>query len=166
MTQQSKQQRRTAPWVWAAAALGVISASAVLGWQQWHAPAVNRIDATDPQLLAQGQAIYVRQCASCHGAQLEGQPDWRSRLPSGRLPAPPHDATGHTWHHPGQTLFEIVRDGVAKHAPAGYESDMPAFGSTLSDTEIWAVLAYIRSTWPADVQRRHAAMDRSARSAQ
>ena len=30
----------------------------------------------------------------------------------------------------------------------GYESDMPAFEGILSDDEIVAVLAYIKSTWP------------------
>jgi mono/diheme cytochrome c family protein len=72
------------------------------------------------------------------------------------MPAPPHDETGHTWHHPPAVLFDIVREGVQKHAPAGYESDMPAFGATLSDEQIRAVLAYIRSTWPDEVKRRHA----------
>lgn len=37
-----------------------------------------------------------------------------------------------------------------KYAPAGYESDMPAFGGILSDDEIRAVLAFIKSTWPEE----------------
>jgi mono/diheme cytochrome c family protein len=65
-------------------------------------------------------------------------------LPNGRLPAPPHDATGHTWHHPDRELFEITKNGPAGIAP-GYESDMPAFKDVLNDREIWAVLAYIKS---------------------
>ncbi len=81
------------------------------------------------------------------------------RLPSGRMPAPPHDATGHTWHHPSAVLFGIVKEGVVKYAPPGYESDMPAYAGTLSDDEIRAVLAWIRSTWPDDVKRRHAELD-------
>ena len=63
------------------------------------APAI-RLDTGDAQVLATGKAVYERHCAACHGANLEGQPNWRSRDPSGRLPAPPHDASGHTWHHP------------------------------------------------------------------
>lgn len=39
--------------------------------------------------IAEGEALYAEACAACHGAQLEGQPDWRTRGPDGRLPAPP-----------------------------------------------------------------------------
>lgn len=94
-----------------------------------------------------GQALYKEYCASCHGANLEGQPNWMERLPSGRLPAPPHDETGHTWHHSDEQLLRIVRDGLAAIAP-GYETDMPAFGGTLSDQEIEAILDYIKQNWP------------------
>jgi mono/diheme cytochrome c family protein len=69
-------------------------------------------------------------------------------MPNGRMPAPPHDESGHTWHHPDRVLFAITKDGlVPPHAPTGYESDMPAFAGKLSDEEIWAVLAYIKSHW-------------------
>src|SRR4051812_44995289 len=98
--------------------------------------------------LASGERLYLQHCASCHGAKLEGQPNWRERLPNGRLPAPPHDESGHTWHHPDAVLFSIVKNGlVPSNAPPGYESDMPAFGGKLSDTEIRNVLAYIESRW-------------------
>lgn len=100
-----------------------------------------------PEQIAQGQDIYAANCASCHGAKLEGQPDWKRRLENGRMPAPPHDATGHTWHHADRQLFTITKLGVGAVVP-GYESDMPAFGGTLSDAEIVAALAYIKSTWP------------------
>lgn len=101
--------------------------------------------------IAQGKAIYGTNCASCHGASLEGQPDWRRRLDTGRMPAPPHDETGHTWHHPDADLFKIIKSGLDAVVP-GYESDMPAFGGILSEAEITDVLGYIKSTWP-DRQR-------------
>lgn len=94
-----------------------------------------------------GQALYLRYCASCHGANLEGQPNWMVRLPNGRLPAPPHDETGHTWHHSDEQLLRIVSDGLAAIAP-GYETDMPAFGGKLDDQEIIAILDYIKQSWP------------------
>ncbi|MBR28199.1 MAG: cytochrome C [Rhodobacteraceae bacterium] len=94
-----------------------------------------------------GQEVYAANCASCHGANLEGQPDWRRRNANGRMPAPPHDASGHTWHHADRPLFTITKLGVGAVVP-GYESDMPAFEGILSDDEIAAVLAFIKSTWP------------------
>ena len=117
-------------------------------------PAGSRADAGDAELVAAGRRIYAEACASCHGAALEGQSNWRRRAADGRLPAPPHDASGHSWHHDDQTLFAVTKHGPAAIAGAGYSSDMPAFGQTLSDGDIWAVLAYIKSTWPGDVQAK------------
>lgn len=101
--------------------------------------------------LERGRAVYVEHCAACHGAHLEGQPDWQVRGPDGLLPAPPHDASGHTWHHGDDTLFRIVRDGMAALVP-GYRTTMPAYAAILSDAEIRDVLAWIRSTWPPRLQ--------------
>ena len=108
--------------------------------------------ANNPEQLALGQQVYAEACASCHGDDLEGQPNWRVRQANGRLPAPPHDETGHTWHHPDQQLFEMTKLGIEAIAPEGYESDMPGFADSLSDDEIWAVLAYIKSTWPDHIR--------------
>ncbi|MEY8828829.1 cytochrome c [Sedimentitalea sp. XS_ASV28] len=98
-------------------------------------------------MIVKGQGIYAENCASCHGANLEGQPDWQRRLANGRMPAPPHDETGHTWHHSDRNLFIVTKRGIGSIIP-GYESDMPVFEEILSDDEIAAVLAYIKSTWP------------------
>ena len=66
----------------------------------------------------------------------------------GEAPAPQHDESGHSWHHPDHVLFAITKNGVVPpYAPKNYESDMPAFGGKLSDGEIWEVLAYIKSHW-------------------
>ena len=73
-----------------------------------------------------GRQLYLTNCASCHGTSLEGQPDWMVRKPNGRIPAPPHDATGHTWHHSDEQLFRLTKEGLAAIAP-GYETDMTAF---------------------------------------
>lgn len=97
--------------------------------------------------VSAGQGLYAANCARCHGAKLEGQPDWMKRNESGRLPAPPHDETGHSWHHSDKQLFTITKFGLAAIAP-GYESDMPAFEDVLTDAEIRSVWDYIKNTWP------------------
>ena len=114
--------------------------------------------------LALGEKVYRQQCAACHGASLEGQRAWQRRLPNGRFPAPPHDDTGHTWHHPDEVLFGITKHGmVPPYAPPGYESDMPAFGGKLTDDEIRAALAYIASRWSGEVRKARAEMMRNRR---
>ncbi|HEY0857585.1 MAG TPA: cytochrome c [Albitalea sp.] len=122
------------------------------------------IDPKDAAQVARGEPLYRRHCASCHGAKLEGQPEWRQRKPDGRLPAPPHDASGHTWHHPNELLVNIVRGGlVPPWAPEGYASDMPAFARVLSDDEIRATLAFIQSSWPPEVWAARARMAQQRR---
>ena len=116
-------------------------------------------NAIDPTLVARGKVVYDEQCARCHGAKLEGQPDWRHRLPNGRMPAPPHDPTGHTWHHSDKQLFDMTKLGPSALVP-GYQSDMPGFADKLSDADIWAALSFIESTWPAEIRAKQQRMNR------
>lgn len=109
-------------------------------------------DASNRRLVSQGELLYEQQCAACHGINLEGQPNWRQRNDDGTLPAPPHDATGHTWHHPDQMLFDITKYGTTAFVGEGYKSTMIGFGDKLEDEEIWAVLSYIKSRWPRKIQ--------------
>lgn len=141
--------------LWTGGFVGTMAAAAVGGWLAL-APTAGA-DPGDQDQVARGRAVYADFCASCHGDRLQGQPDWKTRNADGRLPAPPHDASGHTWHHPDEMLFRITKGGIAAIAPPGYESDMPGFGEALPDADIWAVLAFIKSRWPADNLRRQQA---------
>ena len=108
--------------------------------------------------LSQGAALYAAHCASCHGAELEGAPNWQRRGPDGRFPAPPHDETGHTWHHGDQLLFDYTKLGgkatLAARGVENFNSGMPGFGDLLTDDEILDILAFIKSSWP-ELQRNH-----------
>lgn len=110
--------------------------------------------------VAQGEQLYQQHCASCHGANLEGQPNWRSPNRDGVLPAPPHDASGHTWHHDNALLFEYTKLGgrgaLAARGMKDFNSGMPAFEGILTNQEIWDILGYIRSTWPERAQEAQA----------
>ncbi len=108
----------------------------------------------DAKQVERGKMIYVKFCAGCHGINLEGQANWRKRKPDGKLPAPPHDETGHTWHHPDKMLFDITKNGLQPpNAPENYKTDMPAWKDMLTDEDIWAALAYIKSRWPDRTQK-------------
>ncbi|MEQ3749500.1 MAG: c-type cytochrome [Celeribacter sp.] len=118
--------------------------------------------------MARAEQLYQENCAACHGANLEGQPNWRSPGPDGILPAPPHDASGHTWHHDDAMLFDYTRlGGQEAMAREGlqFDSGMPGFGDVLSDAEIRAILDYIKSTWPARQRAAQAERDAAARQA-
>jgi mono/diheme cytochrome c family protein len=145
----------------AAAALGV---AWTVGEYLWRGPAATRLERADGATLALGRRVYDETCASCHGKNLEGEPNWRERKPTGRMPAPPHDDSGHTWHHPDAVLFGITKEGLVpgKYAPPGYASDMPGFGTVLKDDEIWAVLAFIASRWSERAREHQASVTRQA----
>jgi mono/diheme cytochrome c family protein len=108
------------------------------------------------QDISAGQQLYEANCGRCHGMKLEGQQDWTKRLPSGRLPAPPHDETGHTWHHTDEQLLKITLEGLAPIAP-GYETDMPAFAGVLTEAEVRSIFDYIKSRWPDRIRERQKA---------
>ena len=102
-----------------------------------------------------GKTVYMENCASCHGAVLEGQANWQQRDSDGYMPAPPHDVSGHTWHHPSSYLFLMTKYGIEKMIGEKYPNNMPAYENELTDNEIIAVLSYIKSTWPKPIQLQH-----------
>ena len=114
----------------------------------------SKADARNAQQVERGKLVYKKFCSLCHGANLEGQPNWRVRDKEGKLPAPPHDSSGHTWHHADELLFGMTKYGlVPPYAPKDYKNNMPAWEGTLSDEDIWAVIAYIKSKWPEELRQ-------------
>ena len=94
-----------------------------------------------------GERLYAGNCAVCHGVRGEGELNWKVQRSDLTYPAPPHDSTGHTWHHSDQLLHEIIEEGTAKDDTATYRGRMPAWRDRLSSDEIDAVIAYLKSLW-------------------
>jgi mono/diheme cytochrome c family protein len=140
------------------ALLGVGTLAALgAGTYLWTNAAANAESGAMPKNadIVVGQNLYAETCAACHGANLEGQENWKSPGEDGRLPAPPHDDTGHTWHHSDQVLFRYTKLGGREMLAAQgmeFDSGMPGFGDQLTDQEIWNILGYIKSTWPERIQ--------------
>ncbi len=139
--------------------VGLIAVGALVGAQDSEPQHAGLFPYADVEAVVRGGVLYADYCAACHGQALEGQGDWRAPNATGRMPAPPHDETGHTWHHPDVQLFRIVKYGTAALVGNGYESDMAGYAEVLTDQEIFEVMAYIKSTWPDDVIQRHNAMN-------
>jgi mono/diheme cytochrome c family protein len=106
----------------------------------------------DADLVARGQRVYREHCASCHGADAEGAPNWEEQNEAGELPAPPHGPEGHTWRHPDAELHHMIAEGWRDPFNGTQHLTMPAFGSILSEAEILAVIEYLKSLW-TDEQR-------------
>lgn len=118
-----------------------------------------------PADIAMGETLYAQSCAVCHGKNLEGQPNWQSAGPDGKLPAPPHDASGHTWHHDDGVLFSYTKLGgrqLLADQGMDFNSGMPAFGDQLSDQEIRNIIGFIKSTWPERQRQEQAERTRFA----
>jgi len=139
---------------------GLVALAAVLGaggYQALKTPSIRApSDVGDP---VAGLDLYQQSCAACHGANLQGQPNWQYPDQDGLLPAPPHNRTGHTWHHSDQLLFSYTKFGgkeTMARQGVDFNSAMPGFGDQLNDQQIWDILAYIKSTWPDRVKRGRA----------
>lgn len=96
----------------------------------------------DPDRVAYGGERYQQHCASCHRPDLSGDPDWKTPNDDDSFRPPPHDSSGHTWHHPDRVLIEIIRDG--SDFP---QSRMPSFGDKLTDDDIEAILDFFKDNW-------------------
>jgi mono/diheme cytochrome c family protein len=96
----------------------------------------------DADLVSVGESLYLQECAACHGADLSGAPDWKTPNDDGSYPPPPHDSTGHTWHHSDTTLIDLILNG------SGFEqSRMPEFAGRLSEDEVRAIIEFLKSEW-------------------
>lgn len=136
--------RRSVAWSLVLALVALVALVIVVAWAHGKAPDLRR-----------GAALYAQHCASCHGARLEGQPDWQKAGADGVLPAPPHDETGHTWHHDDAMLTDYIRRGgqaVLDDMGVAMTSGMPGFDAVLSDGDIAAILAFIKSQWPPRIR--------------
>lgn len=111
--------------------------------------------ALSPDEIALGETVYAANCAACHGANLEGEEEWKVQNDDKSFRAPPHDDSGHTWHHGDLLLLEAIVLGGARYddVNVGGTSNMPAFGESLTDEEITAVLSYIKNSWPNDIRQ-------------
>ncbi len=102
----------------------------------------NGARATPDPLVNKGAALYQANCQSCHGGAAGG---------SLRDIPPPHNASGHTWHHPDQQLTEIILNGLDISLPG--ESKMPAFKDKLNAEDVQAILALLKTWWTPEQRK-------------
>lgn len=139
----------------AAAALAAALGTTVYLWWPTGPVEAGLLRPDDAQTVRLGESLYREHCAACHGINLEGETsEWQVRDADGYLPAPPHDETGHTWHHADQLLFAMTKYGIAEAANLpDYQTRMPPYDGILEDEEIVAILSYIKAAWPPHVRQ-------------
>ena len=103
------------------------------------------LSSVDP--VEEGRRIYQQYCATCHGSEAEGAPDWQKPDERGELPAPPHGPDGHTWRHSDAMLRDMITHGWRDPFNATQRLTMPPFESLLSPREIDAVISYLKTLW-------------------
>lgn len=118
----------------------------------------------DSAVYKQGKQIYEATCASCHGINGEGQfPDAPlKRDETGRYGAPPHNDSGHTWHHDDDLILQIINEGGMGEPTQFYP--MPTFAETLSTDDKIAVVSYIKTMWSEENQIAQYQMTESVRA--
>tara|TARA_B100002003_G_C14079519_1_gene519349 strand:- start:504 stop:1025 length:522 start_codon:yes stop_codon:yes gene_type:complete len=146
-------------WIWGIRSLiytGLILAGTGVWWFTWGPGASSNgssqdlLWTSDVAEIALGRSIHRTHCEQCHGIQGVGELDWWQQNSDGTFPPPPHDSTGHAWHHSYDYLYRIIRDGgqvYEEFHEMPFASAMPPFGNSLSPNEISAVITYIQSLW-------------------
>jgi len=88
--------------------------------------------------VERGATLYQANCLVCHGGATGGN---LKDIP------PPHNANGHTWHHADQQLVEMTLNGITFSLE---EQKMPAFKDKLTEEDVQAILAYIKTWWTGE----------------
>ena len=90
--------------------------------------------ASSPESIEQGRMIFLRSCVMCHGESGRGDGPLAATLPI--RPANLYD---HVPYHPDQFFFSVITNGLS--------GVMPAFSNSISETDRWNTLNYLRSAF-------------------
>lgn len=159
-TPAARPQSRAGMWV----GLGVIAfCVAVIVFISTHRkPSPVIANPNDVEQVQLGKLVYQQNCARCHGKNLQGETsDWQRAKADGFMPAPPLDATGQSWENTERVLFRIIKLGANVVIGPAIQTKMKPYDGILSDKEIWAVVAYIKTHWNDEQRRREEEMTRN-----
>ncbi len=108
-----------------------------------------------------GKSLYTANCAFCHGDKLEGKDGWDGNYPTGGRPALPLDGETAITRLSDQDIMDVTKYGGQPFSPSEYKNDMPGFEMQLSDADIWAIVAFIKSRWSEDaIERQRETVER------
>ena len=124
---------------------GATSACIGTGWSCWTGSPLDYQGQRSPfpptpEAVQKGGALYLAECASCHGRRGLGDGD------AGKGLSPSPALIAFLQKRPmavdAYLMWSIAEGGK----PLG--SDMPAFKNALTETEIWQIVAFMRAGFP------------------
>ncbi len=122
----------------------------------------------DSEQITQGRVYYEETCAKCHGISGEGMFPEAPLEPdaSGRYGAPPHNSTGHTWHHTDELLLRYVLEGGFADLSNFYP--MPRWDDLYDREKAALIIAYIKTMWTDEqrIYQHHMTAEEEAQFAQ
>ena len=86
------------------------------------------------KMIAQGRDIFVKNCASCHGKNAQGQGNF------------PSLKAGHITHHSPQKILKQIAEGG---------KSMPAFKEKLTKKERQSAFVYVHSLWSEKMKKHY-----------
>jgi mono/diheme cytochrome c family protein len=143
------------------ASLGFLGLVLALACRQPQSPTAPAASVPAQPSAERGAQLYSANCQSCHGGATGGS---MMDIP------PPHNASGHTWHHPDCQLLQTVLQGSGPMGEMmrqmmGAAPDtprMPAFEGVLAEEDVRAILAHIKTWWTPDQRESQARATRQA----
>jgi mono/diheme cytochrome c family protein len=146
-TQVSPKHSRVGLWVGLAA---IAACVAIVGYISANRPAEQSLAAIENQKQVElGQLTYQQNCMGCHGVKLKGKPSWEVASPN--QAGIPLSADGTTWHMSDNHLFDAIATGervkAGKTTRVHEQAYAKSAGGRLTDNEIWALIAYFKTTW-------------------
>jgi mono/diheme cytochrome c family protein len=124
--------------------------------QQAQARQVSVMRNQDAAQIQRGRKLFVQNCATCHGNDAQGAPNWSQADAKGKYPPPPLNGTGHAWHHPKRALMTTIKYGTARLG-----GSMPAWQGRLSEQDINDIIAWFQSQWPDEIYAAWQRMDQA-----
>lgn len=144
-----------------AAVFAIAATAAVMAIDRYFASIATDANPGRPAQVAMGRAVYRQSCSYCHGADREGHEDWLSNSAAGTGLAPPLDERSPAVDRSDRWIFEIVKYGGQPFTSTGVKSQMPAFEFSLSDAQVWGLVAYLKNRWPEEILARHEIANRA-----
>lgn len=104
--------------------------------------------ATDPVIVASGEAIYSINCVACHAVDLSATMD----VAGNKIPLPGLALTDGEWKYGAKPMdvFKLINEGTPADSTGHNGARMQAWGQMLSPKQIAEVTAFLISKNPAD----------------